>query len=68
MSFDLGIKHLFVCEAAGDVLINWPHLIIRLVSPDSLCLVNPAQSYLLLDNAMHSMFWSLGIDEVFKIH
>ena len=50
MSLDLGIKHLFVCEAAallGVLLINWPCLMIRLVSPDSLRLVNFAQSCLL---------------------
>jgi len=50
MSFDLGIKHLLVCEAAallGNLLITWPCLMIRLVSPDSLRLVNSGRSCLL---------------------
>ena len=49
MSLDLGIKHLLVCEAAAllwDLLINWPCLMTRLVSPDSLRLVNSARSCL----------------------
>jgi len=47
MPLDLGIKYLLVCEAAAllwDLLINWPCL--RLVSPDSLRLVNSARSFL----------------------
>ena len=62
--FDISIRivNRFYKHFFNQLFYNFQLTGLKFTKPVFLSLQN------MLDNAMHSMLWSLGVDEVFKIH